>query len=99
MNPNFNPEDGLVDKYHVFRSPPVEVTGTHASYEGRSLIGGGAISGIMQEVDAFVFVLKPNNDHHARVALAAYAASCAITKPQLSRELYGMLDDGEWGKG
>lgn len=48
-------------------------------------------------VDAFTFVLKPNNDHHARVAIAAYAASCAIDKPLLSADLYDLLSQDEWG--
>ena len=75
-------DDGLVDKYRVFR---IAEEPSHDS------------PGAMEAVDAFTFVLKPNNDHHARVAIAAYAASCAIEKPQLSKDLYDLLSQDEWG--
>lgn len=75
-------DDGLVDKYRVFR---IMEEPTHDS------------QGAMEAVESFVFVLKPNHDHHARVALSAYAASCAIDKPQLSKDLYDLLSQDEWG--
>lgn len=97
-NPHFNPEDGLTDKYHVFRAPPSIEPGlkVRASYSGE--YNGVSMTGALREIGSFTFVLKPNNDHHARVALAAYAASCSITKPQLARELREMLDQDEWGE-
>lgn len=101
INQNYGPEDyddGLVDKYHVFKSPSgVDISRAYASYAGQSYIGGGEISGTMREVESFVFVLKPNHDHHARVAIAAYAASCSVEKPVLSQQLLQMVEDGEWG--
>lgn len=54
-------------------------------------------SEVQSEVEVFTFVLKPNNDHHARVAIAAYAASCAIDKPLLSKDLYDLIGGDEWG--
>ena len=87
-------DDGLVDKYRVFRIP--------ANVEGAELdllptLDAEGTQVVLQEVDAFTFVLKPNNDHHARVAIAAYAASCTIEKPQLSKDLYDLLSQDEWG--
>lgn len=97
-NPHFNPEDGLTDKYHVFRTPSSIDHGSQvrASYSG--VMNGLAISGPLHEIRSFTFVLKPGSDHHARVALAAYAESCSVTKPQLARELKEMLDQDEWGE-
>jgi hypothetical protein len=46
----------------------------------------------LEEVtESFVFVLKPDSDHHARVALAAYAESVSLTKPRLGNDLRMVL--------
>jgi len=96
----YDPDGLLQDKYRVFHAPkytdghPADV---RASYSAQSP-HGLAIDGSLVEVKDFTFVLKPGNDHHARVALAAYAASCAIEKPQLSTDLFVLLGDefSEW---
>lgn len=45
------------------------------------------------EVQAWTFVLKPDTDYHARVALAAYAASCRRDDPDLASFLNEVLSD------
>lgn len=46
-----------------------------------------------EEVEGNFFVLRPDSDHHARVALAAYAFSCRQELPHLSTDLMSMLSD------
>lgn len=46
----------------------------------------------LEEVEAFIFPLKPDNDVHARVAIAAYAESVRGEKPQLASDLRDVLD-------
>lgn len=83
--------DGLYDKYRVFREPedtdehPVGMDAYYTNSQGRE--------DRMEEVREFVFVLKPDSDHHARVALAAYAASVQLDKPQLAMDLREVLSD------
>lgn len=91
-------DDGLVDKYRVFRIPGhlARLPNTLNVAPIIEFDDDGDVAEL-EEVDAFVFVLKPNHDHHARVALSAYAASCAIEKPQLSKDLYDLLSQDEWG--
>lgn len=100
--------DGLYEKYRVFKEPenvtehPVplyhEPTYDPASYEGPIEYMGnrGEIHSILpralEEVEAFVFPLKPDSDIHARVAIAAYAESVRGEKPQLASDLRDVLD-------
>lgn len=46
-----------------------------------------------EELDKFFFVLRPETDHHARVALAAYVQSCREEFPNLSADLDSVLQD------
>lgn len=95
---NIHPEeDGLYYKYRVFREPdnvpthPVLMT---AYYKINYELGGKEDPiGYAEEVTDFIFPLKPDTDHHARVALAAYAASVAEEKPRLSKDLFEVLRD------
>ena len=79
---------GLYAKYRVFKEPadadthPVDITIFTTSDHSSVL-----------EVESFVFVLKPDSDHHARVALAAYAQSVIIEKPELYNDLMDVLSD------
>lgn len=90
ISPEVDP-DGLYDKYRVFREPdnveehPVGMDAYYTNSQGRE--------DRLEEVREFVFVLKPDSDHHARVALAAYAASVEIDKPQLAQDLKEVLGD------
>jgi len=85
-------QDKLYEKYRVFKEPDGEGIGGHPVqmhalwYDGTSQTPHSA-----EEVTGFAFVLHPSSDHHARVALAAYAASCTETHPQLSEDLFGVL--------
>ncbi len=88
-------KDGLYFKYRVYREPqdalshPTPMMVTYNSLEG---VGAGK-SALAEEVPSFVFVLKPDSDHHARVALAAYAKSVALDKPRLHDDLMEILSD------
>lgn len=46
-----------------------------------------------KEVEWWYFVLKPDTDPHARVALAAYAESIRPHRPNLAIELDQVLSD------
>lgn len=45
------------------------------------------------DVDEWTFVLIPEKDPHARVAIAAYAESIRAFRPQLATELDQVLSD------
>lgn len=84
-------QDGLYDKYRVFREPvdaPEHPVDIHAVWM-KTKIGPT----ILEEVEGFVFVLKPDTDPHAEVALAAYAMSVKEDKPQLARDLWSVILD------
>ncbi len=100
--------DGLYDKYRIFKEPqddgglahPVPIYGPYQvppSINPNNYIEGEALSigfrSPLEEVQDFVFVLKPDHDRHARVALAAYAWSCMDEKPALAEDLLQVLND------
>lgn len=98
--------DGLYEKYRVFKEPeyddarnpveshPVELTAFFSS-PGIDLAGEEYdVMTQVEEVKSFVFVLKPDTDPHARVAISAYAWSIKDEKPHLFEDL--MLVLGEW---
>lgn len=88
-------EDGLYEKYRVFREPelsynhghPVPLFGPHFVPDET----GDPIE--LEEVQSFLFVLKPDSDPHARVALAAYAESVHNEKPHLAADLWATLNE------
>lgn len=83
--------DGLYYKYRVFREPddaddhPVPMDCEYHDADNKIRY--------MEEVKEFVFVLKPDSDPHARVALAAYGQSVRSEKPQLYDDLWEILRD------
>lgn len=96
---NVGEDDGVYIKYRVFREPegegiehPVEVD---AQYLYKKYDEGTGVTEMwhqeLEEVTEFVFPLKPDTDHHARVALAAYAASVRVEKPSLASDLEDLL--------
>lgn len=101
---NESEEDGLYFKYRVFKEPddvythPTSMMASYTSIKeglmpsGYTSIKEGRTS-LAEEVSSFVFVLKPDTDHHARVALAAYAKSVAVEKPRLHSDLMEILTD------
>ncbi len=89
-------DDELVeDKYRVFYGPGEHI-GVTAYYEGLAVNPRDPTGHYLhlREVDGFVFVLRPEVDESAVVALAAYAAAVRHEKPQLAKDLWEMI--GEW---
>lgn len=88
-------DDELIDdKYRVFYGPG-EHHGVSAFY--RKVVSPRNPMGTtfqLREVEGFVFVLRPEVDPAARVAIAAYAAAVAPIKPQLAEDLLALLP--EW---
>lgn len=87
--------DDLYTKYRVFREP--DNVSTHpvpmiAQYYEKDQRG----TTVAQEVEEFVFVLKPDTDPAARIALLTYAASVAMTKPQLANDLHNIILQEGW---
>lgn len=90
--------DGLYDKYRVYKEPhdvdehPVPADGPRYT-TNKTYAPGKPIEAYMEEVREFVFVLKPDSDPHARVAMAAYAESVQGEKPMLAEDLRSVLRD------
>lgn len=100
--------DGLYEKYRVFKEPTRDSQGNEPAEHPVSLDPPLWRTSIPEdehfvileelgEVQSFTFVLKPDNDPHARVAIAAYAWSVKDEKPALFRDLMEVLS--EWGDG
>ncbi len=93
------PKDEHYWKYRVFHEPsidendeighPVEMSAMYISVEPDEWED-------VKEVTGSFFVLRPENDHHARVAMAAYAYSCRKELPHLAADIIGMIDQLEW---
>lgn len=103
------PKDELYEKYRVFREPDhgrlqhdkLDPVPFHAEFLTEE-DGEYEVWEYAEEVEGFFFVLRPESDHHARVALAAYMASCKEEFPNLSADLemvlagaYYKIDTGE----
>ncbi|KKM76511.1 hypothetical protein LCGC14_1379270, partial [marine sediment metagenome] len=86
-------EDGLYFKYRVFKEPDDVYSHPTSMMAFYTIKGAEMITKLAKEVSSFIFVLKPDTDHHARVALAAYAKSVAIEKPRLHNDLMEILTD------
>lgn len=71
--------EGMYDKYRVIKTSDL------SDIDMREKINSIAI-------DSFVFVLRPDQDYHARVALAAYAASVVAYNTQLAGDLNDALE-------
>lgn len=52
--------------------------------------------GVREPVQDFCFVLRPERDAHARLALATYAAACQGDNPDLAADLYEWLRPAAW---
>jgi len=93
---------GIHTKYRVFREPNVETDEGHpvsvnASYLSGTEFGPDGVGEVWESLeeitDGMFFLLRPATDHHARVALAAYAASVGATDIQLAEDIWDMLGD------
>lgn len=71
--------EGMYDKYRV-----IKVSDLH-DVDMREKVNSIAI-------DDFVFVLRPDRDYHARVALAAYTESVSAYNKELAEDLRGVLE-------
>ena len=95
------PDDKHYWKYRVYHEPesnklighPVPVD---AVFQAKLLPNGEEEWKELEEVEGTFFVLRPENDHHARVAIAAYAYSCRKDLPHLAADLIGMIEALEW---
>ena len=90
--------DDLYIKYRVFDEPSEMTTDGHpvqavASYFVGFCDQDGEVWASMKETKDFVFVLKPDSDRHARIALAAYSESCREEFPNLSKDLRAIAND------
>lgn len=109
MNPPgdaVNEDQGHYWKYRVFKEPvdqdvqdidsighPVPVDAQYLSAENE---GGFELWNTLEEIEGDFFLLRPESDHHARVAIAAYAYSCRIEQPELAADLILMVESLEW---
>jgi hypothetical protein len=88
--------DGLYEKYRVFKEPTSVLidevlghpVGMECTYDNPAVAGGRLYA---EELHQFFFVLKPDSDYHARVAIAAYAESVERDKPALAQDLRDVL--------
>ena len=95
------PSDEHYWKYRVFHEPsahedighPVPIYACHQVEPDNEDLEDWAT---VKEVQGSFFVLRPENDHHARVAMAAYAYSCRKELPHLAADLIGMIESLEW---
>ncbi len=92
------PKDEHYWKYRVFHEPPDEDDIGHpvpieALYLTDEITDEWSSA---KEVEGTFFVLRPEHDHHARVAIAAYAYSVRVELPHLAADLIGMIEGIEW---
>ncbi len=85
-------DKGIYPKYVVFKHPPFEPSSVTAGAIEFSVDYSPLIP--LEQVEEFCFVLKPGTDHHARVAIAAYAQSVMGDSPLLGEELMQIISDG-----
>jgi len=97
-------KDQLYIKYRVYHEPtltphmedkvghPVPVKSTYLEHDDHEFETWTE----MEEVMGLYFVLRPEGDHHARVAMAAYAYSCRQEFPHLAADIIKMVEEIEW---
>jgi len=80
---------GLYAKYVVFKSSDLRDVTT----QDQDPVWGDLFTDDLgiTPIDDFVFVLRPDRDYHARVALAAYIESVWVDFPELAEDLRGAL--------
>lgn len=81
-----NEGEGLYDKYRVYFADELDSIVTEAGWDD------GEPPLHKAQVPGFVFVLRPDHDYHARVALAAYMESVRGFNPTLAEDIGGALD-------
>jgi hypothetical protein len=95
--------DELYDKYRVFYEPhDVDADIGHpAPIKAEYLQVGEDDHGIetwgeLQEADGLHFVLRPEGDVYARIAMATYAYACRKEFPRLAADIIVMIEGLEW---
>lgn len=88
--------DGVYDKYRVVKTEDLEglrLRITDIETWAADIRNAVATVDWIEDhaIDTFVFVLRPDRDYHARVALFAYAASVDGHNPQLASDLFEAL--------
>lgn len=83
--------EDLYVKYRVFKEP--EDVDEHPTPMQPCYTNRSGLLVIVDEVEVFVFVLKPDSDPHAVTALATYAAAIRDDKPQLAADLRLILEN------
>ena len=85
--------EGIYPKYLVFKHPDFIPSTVNARAFGpiTDKSGESHWTEKLAPVEDFVFVLKPDSDHHARVAIAAYAESVSLENPGLAKDLRDVL--------
>ena len=84
---------GLYPKYIVYRWPSdalndePEINASYLADFNVGPEGPGEVWLALEEPKGFLFVLKPDSDHHVRVALAAYAESVRPEDLKLAEDL------------
>lgn len=84
--------EGLYYKYRVFKEP--EYVAEHPT--GMTCLYTHALTNEeikAEEVNGFVFVLKPDTDPHAVTALAAYALAVREDNPPLCDDLWKIVEE------
>lgn len=84
---------GIYPKYVVFKHPKVEFDHLVAKSIKESDGFSMKQEQYLDQVEDFVFVLKPLKDPAARVAMAAYAEAIYEEKPQLAQDMWEILGD------
>jgi hypothetical protein len=89
-------------KYRVFHEPPANVDVGHpVPINAEFLVEPANASGIetwetLDEIEGTFFVLRPENDNYARIAMAAYAYACRQEFPHLAVDIIQMIEGIEW---
>lgn len=92
-------------KYRVFHEPTDEMVeddvGHPVPMKVEHMVSqaddkGFEIWAQMDEIEGVFYVLRPEGDHHARVAMAAYAYSCMEEFPRLASDLLMLIETLRW---
>jgi len=97
--------DEHYDKYRVFYEPPdgaiEEDVGHPVPVKTEFMVTSDDGHGLeiwaeLEEAEGMFFVLRPENDIYARIAMATYAYACRQEFPHLAADLIVMIESLEW---
>lgn len=86
-------KEGIYLKYVVYHARDVVAKSTTIE-NGQKTVEDFLITDDLgiNPIEGFFFVLRPEVDYHARVALMAYAGSVEADNPQLAADVMGALE-------